>query len=304
MASKLTFVIIICMALSLTGAGCVQSAPGTPVEQQPEPGYTPPPAIVTPDVAADDDGVTASLHFINVGKADAALVRVGKSYYLIDTGTKASYPALKASLGKIGVTELEAVFITHAHDDHIGGLKKLAEDFEIGMIYGAQLALPNKSGENKTVKRANKSELPCTLLNAGDTVDGLFTVLGPVVLNEDDDNDNSLVLMFEVNGVKALFTGDMQFAEELTLLSASTPVKADILKVGNHGNPDATSDEFGAAVSPRYAVISTDTAEDADSANPRVYAALGTAEIYVTEAAADNIVMSISAGGDITPGVF
>jgi hypothetical protein len=107
--------------------------------------------------------------------------------------------------------------------------------------------------------------------------------LGPLTLNKDDDNDNSLVLRLKAGGLTWLLTGDMQFAEESSLMQAGVDFKADILKVGNHGNPDATSDSFAGAVSPSAAIISTSTEEDNDSANPRVVSALNGADIYVTQ---------------------
>ena len=89
---------------------------------------------------------------------------------------------------------------------------------------------------------AKKLSIPHIELEAGDTVELVpnveFDVLGPLEYNKDDDNDNSLVLKLSINGKTFLFTGDMQFAEEKTLLEAGVDLSADVLKVGNHGNPD------------------------------------------------------------------
>ena len=140
---------------------------------------------------------------------------------------------------------------------------------------------------NKIDNLSEDLYLPITKLNAGDKVkitdDIYFDVIGPLVLNEDDDNDNSLVMKLVVNGKTFLFTGDMQFAEEKTLMDAGVDLSSDILKVGNHGNKDATSDEFAIAVSPKYSVITTDTTVDTNSASKRVRKALSTSEIYITE---------------------
>ena len=125
-------------------------------------------------------------------------------------------------------------------------------------------------------------------------------MLAPTELNEDDDNDNSLVLMLHANGHTALLTGDMQFKEERTLLRRNADVSADILKVGNHGNPDATLEEFADAVGAGIAVISTDTSADTDSANARVIAALGEAQVFVTEN--DPIGVMIGMGKAISAG--
>lgn len=72
-----------------------------------------------------------------------------------------------------------------------------------------------------------------------------------------------------------------------------------MLKVGNHGNPDATSDAFGRAVSPDFAVITTDRLVDKNSANARVIAALPNARVYVTDETDVGLLMTVSADGEL-----
>lgn len=249
-------------------------------------------------------GTAVSVLFLNVGKADAALIEIGGHAYLIDTGTKKAADTLLAALSARGVTKLDGVFLTHTHADHIGGFKTIAETLPIEQMYRASISENKKDGENKIDNLSEKNGVPLTQLFAGQTVplaDGLsFEVLGPRVYNADDDNDNSLVLRLAAYGKTFLFTGDMQFAEERTLLDAGSPLAADVLKVGNHGNPDATSEEFAQAVSPSLAVISTDTHEDTDSANLRVRQALAMAEIRVTENVSTGILVTVSPEGVLT----
>ena len=227
-----------------------------------------------------------SVLFMNVGRADAVLVQVDGLFYLIDTGEEDSVPALYRGLEVLGMDRMEAVFLTHTHKDHIGGMEALAQKYDVGTMYSATFSENNEDGSNDIDVLADELNLPHVKLSAGDSVslaDGIsFEVLGPLVYN-DDDNDNSMVLRLAVNGRIVLLTGDMQFAEEATLLDAGIDLSADVLKVGNHGNPDATSISFAAAVSPEIAVISTDTLEDSDSANDSVMGALNGATIYVTE---------------------
>lgn len=245
-----------------------------------------PPADALPAEALPDIGEFAIL-FVNAGRADAAILRFGDRTAIIDTGTKASAPQLIAGLNLLGVSAVDAVFLTHSHSDHIGGIAALAANYDIGMVYSPLLSEQNKDGVGKIVARCEKLGLPHTELSAGDSVsiaDGVaFGVLGPLVFDEAEDNENSLVLRFAVGRTVFLFTGDMELREEATLLSAGVDLSADVLKVANHGNPDATSDTFAKAVSPDIAIIPTDTREDADSANARVIAALSPAAIHLTE---------------------
>ncbi len=232
-------------------------------------------------------GADFTVLFVNVGKADAAILRFGDTTVLIDTGSAQSVPQLIAGLNALNVTNIGAVFITHSHSDHIGGIDALAANYDIPIVYSPYYSEQDKDGKGKIVKRLEKLGLQHAELQAGDTVsvadDVSFTVLGPLRLNEQDDNDNSLVLRFSFGGNTFLFAGDMQFAEEQDIAASGADLTADVLKVGNHGNPDATGEDFAALVSPCIAVISTDTAADTDSANPRVFAALSMADIYITQ---------------------
>lgn len=225
--------------------------------------------------------------FINVGKADSILISAGERHYLIDTGEQSSVVKLFSALNLMNVQELDGVFLTHTHADHTGGMESLAKYYPIKMLYTAQITEPSKSGKTAFEKLAEKLNIPHTTLAAGENVqinDAIrLDVLAPLVQNKHDDNDNSLVLQLNANGISYLFTGDMQFAEEETLLETGADLSAKILKVGNHGNPDATSEAFAKAVSPDYAIISTDRNVDKDSANVDVLARLGRAKAYLTE---------------------
>lgn len=245
-----------------------------------------------------------SVIFIQAGRADSTLVQVDGKNYLIDCGLKKSFDTIEKVLVKYHVEKLDGVFLTHGHKDHIGGFKKIAKKYEIDTLYAAEISMDDDDGTNDIEEKAEAIEMPLNKLVQGDKVklaeDVYFEVLGPIMYNNVDDNDNSLVLRLYVNGKVFLFTGDMQFAEEETLFDMGIDVSADILKVANHGNPDATSQKFAKLCSPEIAIITTDTAEDEDSANKKVISYFEDAEVFVTQDYPLGLLVTVEKDGAIS----
>lgn len=240
--------------------------------------------------------------FINAGRADSILIEADGLYYLIDTGETTSVPKITAALEYMGVDRIEAVFLTHSNNDHISGLPMLSELWEIGDCYTAAIA----TEMTKMQSAITQASLEQTLLDPGQVIEiseGLyFEVLGPIRYNPLDDNDNSLVLRMTVNGKTVLFTGDMQYDEEKTLMKAGFDLRCDILKVGNHGNKDATSVSFMEETSPDYAIITTDREVDENSAHKSIRNGLADvgAEVFITDEYDLGILCEIAHDGTIT----
>ena len=248
-----------------------------------------------------------SLLAVNVRKADALLLRSGNSAYLIDTGTKKSADTLLDVLRREGVTRLTGVILTHTHADHTGGLKTLlASEITVENIYAAKYyVLKKEDGKHPVDKAIRKTDRNVIWLSAGDTLPldgGKLTVIGPLEKNEELENNNSLVLLAEGGGGSMLLTGDMEFPEENSLLSAGVIPKADVLKIGNHGESDATSSALVTAVQPALAVISTNSDDEPDTPAPRVLMTLKSANVpvLVTEDSQDGILVTLRNGELIT----
>ena len=220
--------------------------------------------------------------FLNVGKADAILLRIDGQGFMIDTGTESAPPMLAAGMNLMDLDSLRGIFITHTDSDHVGGLSRFIADYPVETVYTSAI-----SADWDKVERL-RGDVPRTALDPGQVVEAgegvWFEVLGPVRYNPRDDN-NSLVLRLRVNGATLLFCGDMMTDEEKSLMYAGMDLDCDLLKVGHHGEKDATSDSFLQEASPSVAVICTDRAEESDTAHKSIIKALGKigAEIYITD---------------------
>ena len=256
-------------------------------------------------VQGDAAETVLSLLAINVRKADALLLRSGNSVYLIDTGTEESFARLYSVLKREGIDRLTGVIITHTDKDHAGGIAQLVDsDIEIENVYASAYYNKKKESKHPAVKALKGTGRSVVFLASGDELPldgGSLKVLGPLEKDGEKENNNSLVLLAEGGGGSMLLAGDMEFPEEDSLLKAGLIPHADVLKVGNHGEDDATSNALIAAIRPSLAVISTNTDDEPDTPSPRVLRLLASWDIpvLVTQDTENGVLITIS-GGRIT----
>lgn len=243
------------------------------------------------------------MYAVSVGKADAILLGVGDSVCLIDAGYARSRGKILAAMEQMGVDRLDAVFVTHTDDDHVGGLEWLAEsDIEIGAWYASAMYTGiKKEKKHPAVKAAKLDGQSVNWLKAGDSVplgSAVLEVLAPSVLNTDKDNNNSLVMMLRSAQGSILLAGDMEFEQERVLLATGASLDCDVLKVGNHADDDTGSDTFILAARPSVAVISTDSAEKPETPDPRLVDLLQSAgaQVCVTQEATGGILVRLTEG--------
>ena len=260
--------------------------------------------LLPPSPAAGEE---MSLMAFNVGKADCLLLRSGESAYLIDTGKSRHWDFLEEGLKALEVDHLDGVIITHMDNDHVGGLKKLLKsDFTVDHIYVPAFYLPEngKDTESPAEKTAGKQGREVEKLLGGDELpldSGSMRVLGPIHAATDKEDSNSIVLYVQAAGGSMLLAGDMEFPEEQDLLAEGVIPQADVLKVGNHGDDDATSNALLSAVRPKIGIISTSTEEKANTPAARTLRDLAgwNVEVYQTQEAEWGILVTIR-DGEIT----
>lgn len=241
-----------------------------------------------------------TLFAVNVGKGDALLLNSGAETYLIDAGLQENWGDLSRALKVLQVTRLTGVILTHTDKDHAGGLLPLAtSSIEVENWY-APAHFTGKESKHPAVEAAALRGEKVTFLHAGDELPlgtGRLTVIGPISASEVE-NCNSLVLVAEASGGKMLLAGDMEFPEERELIAAGAIPRCAVLKVGNHGESDATSEALIRAVQPQIAVISTSTEAEPDTPSTRVLAQLYSSRValYQTQDAQSGVLVTIDQG--------
>lgn len=210
---------------------------------------------------------TLQVTMLDVGQGDATFIKTpsGK-HVLIDAGrwtptyNSGRYviiPHLKA----LGIQKLDAVFLSHPHADHIGGIVELIREVPIDTIYNSGFAYESNLYKNY-LKLADKRHIPVKPLHAGmeiniDPMVRTF-VYGPdPANNHSDPNEQSLVLELIYGDTQFLFTGDAGASQEKRLIANYAHLlNTDFLKVGHHGSRTSSSPYFLQQVTPDISAIS------------------------------------------------
>ncbi|MDC3312696.1 MBL fold metallo-hydrolase [Flavobacteriaceae bacterium] len=192
------------------------------------------------DVNQDGDG----------GHGDAYLIRSGGKNCLVDAG---QYQQAKINLvprlQALGISRLDCFINTHPHADHLQGLKALAEaNIRIDTYYHNR---PPLSVDDWAYIHAEHDELvgahiaqgmKMVRLAAGDSVDFGNGVINVIFAHTElkikgrttNVNNFSMVFVFEVDGVRTMFTGDVEVAGG-DLVAELPQSKAHIFTTPHHG---------------------------------------------------------------------
>ena len=203
-------------------------------------------------------GDKLKIHFIDVGQADSILIQQGNNAMLIDAGNNEDSETVKNYIANQGIKKLDYVVGTHPHEDHIGGLDYVINNFQIGKIYIPKVTSNTKTFEDVVTSIKNKG-MQVTETVPGDSFklgEADCKVLAPNSASYEDLNNYSIVIKVTYKNNSFMFTGDAEAISESEMLKKGFDVKADVLKIGHHGSSSSTSNEFLKKVNPKYAVIS------------------------------------------------
>lgn len=218
------------------------------------------------------------IHFINVGQGDACAINFPNGQIaLIDVGLKETSFDLALYLEDMVLKDkntdvIDYVFVSHANNDHIGGIEYLINRYDIKNIIrpkqfasfeelADEYSLKIDSSEYDEYVRLMQEEAKDNFIFAENNMhfdigDADIDIFYPNKVYSQE-NNASYFIKLTYNNHSALFTGDAGFELENDIcMEQLENVDCDILKVGHHGSKYSTSLEFAQAVTPKIAVIS------------------------------------------------
>ena len=171
---------------------------------------------------------------LDVGQGDALLLMgEGGETVLVDGGS--SGPRVRRGLARFGVRAIDLLVVSHAHRDHYGGLTEVVESIPVGAVWYAPF--PGQADEFVEFVTAARARTRVSTPGPGHHRLGSIglEVLGPVRRYESL-NDQSLVIVATIAGVRILLPGDLERIGQREM----EPPAAAVLKVPHQGA--ATSD--------------------------------------------------------------
>ena len=194
------------------------------------------------------------LAFLDVGQGLAVAVQTPNHSLVYDTGPaysdrlEAGSAILAPYLFKRGLNRLDALVLSHGHDDHAGGLEGLVSLIPTDKLWYGEEPAQRPPGPDAESCHQNQSW----------TWDGVrFQLLFAGLPAEPNRNNHSCVLLIQHAGQNLLLTGDIEREVEWRLVGqGQLPERLTLLQVPHHGSNSSSTPEWVQRLKPELAIIS------------------------------------------------
>ena len=204
---------------------------------------------------------TYEVHFIDTKQSDCILIKASDKNYMIDTGSKTMDPKVIDYLSKEKISRIDSIILTHYHDDHYGGLKTILSSKEVGAVLLPDYNSKYRAFVNKVVKNSGVKIQFLDNVSEITYKDMKLKVICPKKYDNKVENNNSIILIGEIGGIKYAFLGDCEKEEEKYFLSLKEIYNCHIVKIPHHGLDTSSTKKIIKALNPQIAIVTSDGIE-------------------------------------------
>ena len=197
------------------------------------------------------------VHYFNVEKADALLIKYKNKYMLIDTALDGD--KIITYLKNNNIETLDYLIITHFDKDHVGGAYEILNHFIVKNVLQSNYPKDSVYYDNYIQALNAKNITPITIENDKEfkLSDLSFNVNGPnKIYDEDESNNSSLIVSIDYKNTSFLFTGDIENERIEDFISTNNKTYT-VLKVPHHGNYHKNTKLLIENTKPNYLIISS-----------------------------------------------
>ncbi len=278
--------------------------------------------IATYPFAPRLSGANLELTVLDVGQGDSLFVSFpgGKTMLVDGGGSLGSFHSggmhsgldigedvVSPYLWTRGLKRIDVVALTHAHQDHLGGLPSILENFRVGELWvGREIA---SEPYHHVLEVARERGVRVRHVKQGDTftrqnVSGIILWpdnLSPGLVAK---NDDSIVMRLTDGSESLLLPGDIEKPSECKILAEDQNVGVNFLKVAHHGSKTSTTGAFLKAAHPAFAAISVGRDNSFGHPSPEVIERLEAAGVHVFRTDRDGAITAITDGRSLTVSSF
>ncbi|MCR4637701.1 ComEC/Rec2 family competence protein [Ruminococcus sp.] len=202
------------------------------------------------------------MHFIDVGQGDCTFIAANGVTMLVDCGENEVSEQVTDYLRGLGVGRLDYIIATHPHSDHMGGMYRIIDVFDVGEVLIPHIPdeqIPTAVFYERFLESCAAKNVPIEEVHVGQVLEigsARAEIIAPDGSVYENINNYSVSFMLTHGRNKCLFTGDAEAESEAAMIQVGRLSKVMLYKAGHHGSSHSSTEELIDIIRPQTAVIS------------------------------------------------